>query len=326
MPTYTPEPGGRRSRRQGVLALVFFGLALLMVYLPAPRQQQIAAFLRSTALRPFILTQEILARARVQAVEVAHLRGELDSLISVLTARNSLAEENRRLRELLGLARRVGPGYAAASALRPGTEGSESMFLLDVGSRDGVEEGAPVIVSQGLVGVVREVRTGRAIGMDWTHPDFRASAMTADGLTYGILEPRRGDFREEDRLVLTGTPFHTRLEDGTRIVTSGRGGVYPRGIPVGTVDGLAEAEGGWRKTYWVRPAVEVGSVTHVLVAVGADSLRPGDLRPAMLEGEEPPEADSLEGPDETGGGGGDFDAPPGGAAGGDDGPTDTGGT
>ena len=290
-----------------MLAFFFVGLALLMVYLPSPRQQQVAAFLRTTVLRPFIATQELLARTRAQAVDVSRLQGELDSLVSVLTTRRALAEENRRLRDLLGLARRVGSGYAAASVLRPGIEGGESMFLLDVGREDGLREGAPVIVAEGLVGVVREVRPGRAIGMDWTHPDFRASAMTADGTTYGIVEPRRGDFREEDRLVLTGTPFHTRLEDGTPIVTSGRGGVYPRGIPVGTVDGLAEAEGGWRKTYWVRPSVEVGSVTHVLVAAGADTLRPTDLGPVMLEGDSAV-ADSLlpgsASPDEPGSPGG----------------------
>ena len=36
--------------------------------------------------------------------------------------------------------------------------------------------------------------------IDWTNPDFRASAMTADGRAYGIVEPRRGRFREEPGL------------------------------------------------------------------------------------------------------------------------------
>lgn len=329
MPRLTPEPDGNRGRRQGGLALVFFGLALLMIYLPAPHQQQVAALLRSTVLRPFIATQEILARTRVHAMDVDRLRSEMDSLASALTNQNTLAEENRRLRRLLELSRRVGPAYASASVLRPGTEGSESMFLLDVGGEDGVREGAPVVVGDGLVGVVREVRSGRAIGMDWTHPDFRASAMTVDGETYGIVEPRRGDFREEDRLMLTGTPYHTRLEDGLQIVTSGRGGIYPRGIPVGTVDGLAEAEGGWRKTYWVRPAVEVGSVTHALVATRPDSLRPDDLRPAMV-GEETdsavdsadPEGVSDEGDEQNPPDGPASEGPPGAGPG----PSDAGGT
>lgn len=305
MPSLIPDPDPNRARRHGIVALLFVGLALFMVYLPGSEQQRVASLLRSTVLRPFIATQEVLARTRVQRVEATELRREMDSLVALLTNQTTLAEENLRLRALLGLHRRLGVDYIPASLLRPGTEGSESMFLLQVGGDPGVREGAPVITTEGLVGVVRDVGSGGAIGMDWTHPDFRASVMTPDGATFGIVEPRRGDFREEDRLVLTGTPFSTRLGAGTRLVTSGRGGIYPRGIPVGTVGELAEAEGGWRKTYWVEPAVELGRVTHVLVGVGETVLPPGpEAVPdtSVAEGELPgreeeavPPADTVEG-------------------------------
>ena len=38
-----------------------------------------------------------------------------------------------------------------------------------------------------------------------------------------------------------------------------------RGIPIGRIDGLAEEQGDWRKSYWLAPVVEPGSATHVLV-------------------------------------------------------------
>ncbi|MDX1566677.1 MAG: rod shape-determining protein MreC, partial [Longimicrobiales bacterium] len=273
MATFHPDPGTNRIRRQGVGALFFFGLALVMYFLPPPQQQEVASLLRASVLRPFIATQELVSRTRVQTREASELQQELDSLVSVLANQTTLAEENRRLRALLGLERRIGVDYRAASLLRPGTEGSESMFLLQVAGDAGVRSGAPVIAPEGLVGVVREVGSEGAMGMDWTHPDFRASAMTADGTTYGIVEPGR-DLMNGASLLLTGTPFTTRIEPGTRIVTSGRGGVYPRGIPIGTVVGLAESEGGWRKTYGVEPAVELGAVTHVLVGVGKTVMGP----------------------------------------------------
>jgi rod shape-determining protein MreC len=131
-----------------------------------------------------------------------------------------------------------------------------------------VSPGAPVVSPHGLVGVIREVRGTSSVGMDWSHPDFRASAMMVDGTTYGLVENRRGRFREEDRLVLNGIAYNQRVSAGVAVVTSGLGGVLPRGIPIGRVDGLADAEGGWRKSYFLRPMVEPGSATHVLVLTG----------------------------------------------------------
>ena len=137
----------------------------------------------------------------------------------------------------------------------------------------------------GLVGVVQQVRRGTAIGLDWSHPDFRVSAVTVDGLVSGIVEPRRGLFREGDRLLLNAAPYYGSLEPGTLIVTSGLGGVYPRGIPVGEVVELAEQEGRWRKAYWLRPVAGIGSVTHVLVVVG-DSVPEGMMERFVEEGGE----------------------------------------
>jgi cell shape-determining protein MreC len=121
------------------------------------------------------------------------------------------------------------------------------------------------VSARGLVGVIREVRARSAVGMDWTHPDFRAGAMLEDGSAYGMVENRRGESRESDRLVLTGTPYYENLVDGLRVLTSGLGAL-PRGIPIGTIDGTAEEQGTWLKSYWLRPSVQPASVTHVLVA------------------------------------------------------------
>jgi cell shape-determining protein MreC len=84
------------------------------------------------------------------------------------------------------------------------------------------------------------------------------------------VESRRGQYREEDRLALVGAPFHVDVQPGTRVVTSGRGGVYPRGILVGTVVGVEEADTGWRKSYLLRPAVRPEAVTHVLVGIPSE--------------------------------------------------------
>ncbi len=268
MPPFEPERRESSERGDLLVPAGFLFLSIVLMVLPMPAQQQLSAVLRSTVLAPFVWTQESIRQTRVRAREIADLQAQLDSAMAVLFAQRTLEEENRRLRALLELHPREIPGFVSASVIRPGTRGSESMFLLDVGSSEGVEVNDPVVVAGGLVGVVREVGLRTALAMDWTHPDFRVSVMTDDGVAFGIVEPRLGAFREEARLVLSSVPYHTPVEVGASVVTSGQGGVYPRGIPVGTVAGLAESEAGWRRSYWLDPAVSPVGALHVLVLTG----------------------------------------------------------
>lgn len=255
----------------------FAFIALVLFLLPAAFQRPIQHAIQSGVLRPFLLAQATIAAKRATTVDVTELRAQRDSLSALVSAEATLAEENQRLRAMLGLRARAGASFIPAEVLRLGVAGAESTFMLNVGTNQGVQVGSPVIAPEGLVGMVVDVQENTSHAMDWTHPDFRASAMTIDGQAYGIVEPRRGRYREEDLLALTGAPFHTDLGVGTPIVTSGRGEVYPRGIPLGVVLGIEDADTGWRKSYLIRPAVRPEGVTHVLVG-----LKNGDRDVAKL--------------------------------------------
>lgn len=270
MVEYFEDPRRARWRNVGLAAL-FLVAALFLYFLPQNYQTPIRRAIQGTLLTPFIWAQGEVVSQSARAAEMQSVRAERDSLLAVVAGQASLAEENRQLRELLGLRNRARGAFVPAELVRVGTPGGESSFLLDVGRNDGVAVGSPVVAAGGLLGVVWEVGSTSSQAIDWTHPDFRASAMTADGQAYGIVESRRGRYREEDRLALVGAPFHTDVTEGTRVVTSGRGGVYPRGILLGTVAGVEDADTGWRKSYVVRPAVRPEAVTHVLVGLPGDS-------------------------------------------------------
>jgi len=62
--------------------------------------------------------------------------------------------------------------------------------------------------------------------------------------------------------------------------------VLPRGIPVGTVVGVAGEAGGWERTYLVRPAVHPAAVTHVMILTGPPVR--GDLRSLFESGSPAP--------------------------------------
>ena len=287
MASFEPDRDEFKGRRGLILPLAFLGLSTLLLVVPPAAQERVSSVLRGSALAPFLRIQESLHQARLLSESLGDLRFQLDSTLSVLHSQSAMQEENRRLRALLDLRDRSSADFLSASAIRSGTQGSESMFLLDVGRADGVEVNDPVVVADGLIGMIREVGSRSALAMDWTHPDFRVSGMTLDGEVFGIVEPRRGAFREEDRLILNGVPFHTPVEDGVPVVTSGRGAVYPRGILVGTIAGLAEIEAGWRRSYWLEPSVRPGSATHVLVLIEERSSDSDPLEELWLPGERP---------------------------------------
>jgi len=263
--------GSRKARRRdAAIAGAFTFVALILFLLPAAYQRPIQHLIQQSVLRPFVLAQSTIAVKKATTGDVTVLRAQRDSLSALVSAQATLAEENQKLRATLGLRGRAGASFVPAEVVRVGVAGSDGTFFLSVGKDHGITVGAPVIAPEGLVGMVIDVQDNIAQAMDWTHPDFRASAMTVDGQSYGIVEPRRGEYREEDVLALTGAPFHVDLAPGTPIVTSGRGEVYPRGIPIGVVLGIEDADTGWRKSYLIRPAVRPEGVTHVLVGVAPD--------------------------------------------------------
>lgn len=270
--------GTRKTRRRdaaisgGILLLALFLLAL-----PAEYEQTIRGTIRASILRPFLATQARIAQRRTRTEDITALRAQRDSLTAIAAAQATLSEENRQLRSALALTARLGASYRPANVLRIALTSAASTFMIDIGSADGVYVGSPVITADGLLGLVREVDANSAQAMDWSHPEFAVGAMTADGDAYGIVEPRRGEYSEADLLALTGTAFQIDVRPGARVVTSGRGGIVPRGIVLGTVVGIEEADTGWRKSYLLRPGVRPEAATHVLVGVRPDERDLSDV-------------------------------------------------
>jgi rod shape-determining protein MreC len=242
------------------------------VLLPSEIRDGLARAVRATVLRPVIALQRGAVERHASFDDPSRLRAERDSLAAYLVGQATLAAENRQLRELLGLRERLAPSFVPAEVVHI-PRSAEGYFQLTAGTEQGIAPGASIVGAQGLVGRVLEVDRNVAFGIDWMNPEFRASAMTVEGDVYGIVVPRR--IEGEPLLVLTGTPRHVELEPGTLIVTSGHGGVFPRGIPVGTVVGLESQEVDWQRNYVIRPLVSPSEMTYVLVLGGEERTLEG---------------------------------------------------
>jgi rod shape-determining protein MreC len=275
-----------------LLAVTFAILSLVLLILPGVWKVPLADAIRGTILRPITALQRESLERDLRLADPARLRAERDSLAAVLVGNAGLMAENRQLRSLLGLQARLPASFVPAEVIRVPSRAMEGVFRLTVGVQDGVRPGSTIVGAAGLIGQVHSVDDHGAIGTDWTHGDFRASAMTVDGEVTGIVEPRRSR-QGEPMLALTGAAFHADLPEGTLIVTSGRGGVYPRGIPIGIVAGIEHEEAGWQRSYMLRPMVSPAEMAYVLVLGPPDPRLAGrDL--AASWGIEPPEPAPIE--------------------------------
>jgi rod shape-determining protein MreC len=106
-----------------------------------------------------------------------------------------------------------------------------------------------------------------SVAVLWTHPDFRVSAMTRDGSVFGLVAPDGATGPNTLTMVLSGVPYRDVVPEGTKLYTSGFGGVYPRGIPIGEVRGVTAEQEGLSRTYRVLAAVHPASAAHVIILV-----------------------------------------------------------
>lgn len=150
-----------------------------------------------------------------------------------------LEVENERLRALLDASSRIERRYLAAELASIDLDPFAHRIVVKRGRRDGVRVGMPVIDERGVLGQVESAagRTSRIILL--TDPDH---ALPVQVLPSGERTIAYGS-GTVDQLRLNDLPMNTELEVGDLVVTSGLGGQFPAGLPVGRVAELRRPQG-----------------------------------------------------------------------------------
>lgn len=265
----------RAARLSGRFDTVVFAgcviLALVASALPNQMREPVAGGLRRSIVAPLVGLQQNAERWRAAWLESERKVLQRDTIALQLMQGQSAMVENERLRRILGLGSRLAWGFIPAEALHTSgrTEDVITTLTLTAGARAGVTPYSPVVAPEGIVGLVQTVDPRMSIAILYSHPDFRVSAMSADGSAFGIVYPhldvRPGRLAERYLLELRNVPFRSELKPGTAIFSSGLGGAWPRGVLIGTVmDEVKQAES-WSRTYILRPAVNPAHVTSVMI-------------------------------------------------------------
>ena len=252
--------------------LLFIGcviIALVTLVLPLQMREPLAEVLRRSVVAPLVNLQSNAERWHTAWQLSEERTARLDSAVMRGFNAVALQTENDQLRKLLGLGARLRTGFVPAEAVHNAVrEDVVTTLTLTAGTRAGVKVYSPVVSPEGVVGLVQTADPSISIAILFSHPDFRASAMSGDGSSFGIVYPHLQQGlggTGEYLLELRGVPFRTTLSAGTMIYTSGLGGTFPRGIPIGVVLREMKTAEGWTRTYLLQPSVNPAKVNAVMV-------------------------------------------------------------
>lgn len=221
------------------------------------------------------------------ARENAALADEASELRAKLLLFEELQRENAALRAALKLSPR-GSGGIRAEVISRGSAASGWLQTarIDKGERDGVRKSAPVVNENGLVGRILETTDRTADILLLADPNSKVSChIEREGISAnGILSG--GGFSAGAALELSGMakPLTVdylgkdiELRVGDRILTSGLGGVFPRGLPIGEIMESAAIASGLYNTAKIVPYVDFSTVSLVYVLPSTAPASEDDL-------------------------------------------------
>ncbi|WP_234539147.1 rod shape-determining protein MreC [Paenibacillus pseudetheri] len=161
--------------------------------------------------------------------------------------------------------------YHIAQVISQTTEPSNSTIVIDLGAKDGVRPNMSVISVDGLVGVISQVSnftsTVKLMTMMDTNdpnsqPPIAATAITKEGKTFGMIESYDP---KTNKLLMNKIPPGDPIAPKDVIVSSGIGGLYPRGLTIGTVESVEVGEFGLTSTAVIKPSAEFQDWKQLIV-------------------------------------------------------------
>ncbi len=216
-------------------------------------------------------------------VYLVHLSGDYEKLLRdnerLLQRVHALEEyalENRRLRELLDFKKRTKLRLLPARVIAMPDPGEPTkVIVIDKGSFDGIEKNRAVVTAQGVVGRTWSVGPTSARVLLLT--DTRSAVSS-------LLQ------RTRERGIVWGTGFSDRLrmqrvrsvlglEAGEAVVTSGLGGVYPKGLMVGRVKAVSDMSDQLFEYLDLTPGMDFSKLEEVLIVLKRKDAKRPPLQP-----------------------------------------------
>ena len=260
-------PGGTAPRLRtwiGPAIAVLASLVLLLV--PEPARIATARALERTVFAPFRFAVGWGEASLAVQLQLHQLLAERTETMLEQDRVREVREENERLRRLLGFQRRTEDELISGAVVARDHGRLGDLLWVEVAPGARVPAGAPAVVPDGLIGWATEQNGERV----------RVACLANREVTLSVLDQRTREAGilswvppAVNRLELHDVPLQSEWKEGDRVITSGLGTVFPRGLLIGWVEGSAPDAAGRGKKVLVRPAASSSQTDELFFLVPA---------------------------------------------------------
>ena len=225
------------TQRHGIVAFVFFlALGLLMRQAPNPIRESVVSTALSTLYFPAQRIVSAMGHYKSIAQENEQLKEENARLRQeTFHAREGL-QELARLHTLVRFDDKWDYPIVTARVVGHNPGRFLTTMVINRGVEHGVKENMPVFSMNGLVGKISKSTKNHSRVQLLVDPNLKLSVMDRRTRVVGFLESMDG------RRLTAMIPTHAGVHAGDTLVTSGLGGIFPKGIPVGTVKEIRKSD------------------------------------------------------------------------------------
>jgi len=264
-------------KKYGLFVLVAGAILVALIFysLNIPRNREANFFERtimsvfSPIMKPATRVSGFFEEAWDGYISLVHVHQEnkrLLQLVKDLNARvvagNEVHQANLRLARLLDMKTTVKAPTLSATVIGEDLTSWFRTLVIDRGSSSGLREGMAVVAADGVVGQVIKVSAASSRVLLLTDHSSGIAATIQRSRARGVVKGKGEG--------LCSLEFATREEDvkvGDTVVTSGVGGVFMKGVPIGEVTMVKRGEYGIFQTVSIRPAVNSAHLEEVLVVL-----------------------------------------------------------
>ena len=214
----------------------------------------------SVVASPVSGISNVVGNLTADSQTLSDLKAENDDLKAQVARLTEYEDEANTLTDLLQLRNQYSLDSTAARVIARSTDSWSSTITIDKGTTSGIQTGMPVMTSTGVVGQVSECGPTTATVRLITDESSGVSAKVQSSGAQGQLQGSA-----DGTLHLNLIRTDQQVSTGDSVVTSGLGGVYPKGLPVGTVSNVTKSSGSLYYDITVEPLASVGSLEEVLV-------------------------------------------------------------